>query len=99
MFNLDRGVERKRGELRMHGVQDSQGVRRAVKEIRIAKGDVLRPGRYLPSNILQHHLRRTNAESPLINRYHRAVAAQMLAPAAAFAVSHHSALAADAHLG
>ena len=64
-----------------------QRVRRAVEEIGIAEGDVLRAGRHLPANIFQHHVARHHAKNSVVHRHDRAVPAQMLAAAAGFGVS------------
>src|SRR5207253_8507704 len=59
-------------------------VTNAVKEIRIAEGDVLRPRGHLAPNVFEHHVAVDDSKHSLVNRYDWAMPAKMLASAARF---------------
>lgn len=84
MLDLDRGVVADIREFGVQGLHELERMRRAVQEIRIAKRNMLRPGRHLLAHIGHDDIHRNHAEHALIHRHHRAMAAQMFAAAAAF---------------
>ena len=80
------------GEFRGEPLNQAQGMAHAVEEIRIPEGDVPRTRGDLPADVLHHHIRLDDAEASAIDRHHRAVPAQMLAPAAGLGVADRPAL-------
>ena len=66
----------------MQRAHDPQRVRRAVEEIRIAEGNMLRAARDLLADVGEHDRGGDRAEMPLVHRHHRAMTAPVLAAAA-----------------
>src|SRR4029077_9673255 len=62
VLDLDRNVVRELRKFPMHGLDDSERVRRPIKEIRIAERDVLGAGIYLLADIFQHDIPLNDAE-------------------------------------
>ena len=60
----------------------------SVKEIWVAKGDVLRARSYLLPDVIQNHIVLDHTKHPLIDRDNRAVAARMLATSAGLRVAY-----------
>ena len=79
VLNLDGRVKSQFGKLIVHRINDATGVSGAVQEIRVTKGNVLGARRHLLTNVVQHDINRHSAEASIVNRYYRAVTAQMLA--------------------
>ena len=84
MLDLDRHVVGDIGVRRMKRLDHAHRVRRAVEEIGIAERDVLGAGRDLRVDVGEHDVRRHDAELAAVDRHHRTMPAQMLAPAARF---------------
>src|SRR5215208_6519244 len=72
---LDGSVESDGGKLRMQGARNAQCVGRPIQEIRIAKGNMLRPLIDLLADIFHYDVKRHRTKSSLINRHYRTVAA------------------------
>ena len=90
------------GELGEAGVEcadQRQGVARAVEEVRVAEGQVLRAGGNLLRHVREDHLLGDDAEAPVVDRDHRAVAAGVLAAAAGLGVAGDPLRAAHPDLG
>src|ERR1700730_15081695 len=54
VLNLNRGVVRELRKFPVHGLDDSERVRRPIKEIGVSERDVLGAGIYLLGNIFAH---------------------------------------------
>jgi len=80
-------------------LDDRQRVADAVEEVRIAEGDVLRPGAHLAADVLEHDRARDDPEAAPVHRRNRAVAAQVPASAARLGGAHDPMLVADAQAG
>src|SRR6266700_3532613 len=87
VFNLNRYIIGKLGKLRMQGLHQGDSMPNAVEKIWIAKGDVLGPSRDLLSDIRQDHITLHNPETPLIDWYNGAMAAQVLTATARLGVA------------
>src|SRR5580704_18548740 len=90
MFDLNGDVVGDRGKFFVKQFDNFQRMPDAVKKIRIAKRYMLRPGGDLAADILEHHFTLHDSKNPFIDRYNRAVAAEMLAAAAGFRRAHHT---------
>ena len=99
VLDLDRDVVGEVGMLAVERLDDWQRVADAVEEVRVAEGDVPRPGANLAADVLEHDLARDDAEAAAVHRRDRAVAAQVPAPAARLGGAHHPMLAAEAQPG
>ncbi len=84
VFDLNGHVVSYGRKLAVKCFHEFHGVTYAVKEIRIAEGDVLRPGGHLAANIFEYHIPTDNSKQSLVNRHDWAMTAKMLAAAACF---------------
>src|SRR5215475_2914905 len=84
MLNLDGDVVRDAWKFTMEFVNQFQCVTNPVKEVRIAKGNMLRDRRNLLADISHHHVATHDAKDPLVDRHDRAMPAKMLAAATRF---------------
>ena len=95
VLDLDRDVVGDAGKLARQRVDDRQRVSRAVEEVGIAEGDVLRARRHLRADVRQHDVDRHGAEPAVVDRDDRTVPAAMLAPARRLGVADNLARVAD----
>src|ERR1035437_1714032 len=82
MLDFDGDVISERREVLLHPLDDAHAVGRAVEEIRIAEGDMLRPGLHLLADVGQHNVSRNHSERPVVNGHNGTMTAEVLAAAA-----------------
>src|ERR1700720_1477529 len=82
MLHLDGHVVGQIGKLLMHSPDDTERMRRAVKEVRIPEGDMPRARRGLLANVPKNNLQRDDAKPAIVDGHHRTVPAQVLTTAA-----------------
>src|SRR5208282_1844752 len=87
VLDFDGDVVAERGKLPVERLDDFDGVARAVEEIGVAEGDVLRPGGHLLADVGQNNFGSDHAEGAAIYGNNGAVAAQMFAAARGFRVA------------
>src|SRR5208283_275320 len=87
MLDLDRYVVAKLREFAMQGFHQRYRVAHTIKEVRVAKGEVLRAGSNLLTDVREHNFAIDNPKDAVVDRHNRAVAAKMLAAAARFGVT------------
>ncbi len=87
VLDLDRDVVRQLWKLGGEAFDDRGGVTDAVEEVRVAKRDVLRAGRSLGANVGHDDVDGDDAESPVVHRHDRTMAAAMLAAATGLGVA------------
>src|SRR5260221_3813804 len=88
MLNLNGDVIRQPRKFVVKRAHDGDSMTRAIEKIRIAKGDMLRPGGYLSPDVRQHNILLYDSESAVVDRDHRAMPAEMLAAAAGFRIAY-----------
>ena len=79
VLDLDRHVVGQRREAAVQLIDDRQRVSRAVEEVGVAEGDVLRAGVDLLADVLDHDITFDDPEAPAVDRHDRTVPAQMAA--------------------
>src|SRR5690242_16974015 len=99
VFDFDGGIKRHIRKFAVHRAGDAQRVSRAVEEIGVTKGDVLRALLNLRANVGQHQFGWDGEETTMIDRSDRAVLAGMLAAARGFRIANNARLAVPFHPG
>ena len=87
MLHFDRHIIGEIGKFTVQCFDNGDSMTRAVKKIRVAKGNVLCPNCNLVANIGQHHCAPDHAKLTAIDRHNRAVAASMFAAACRFGIT------------
>ena len=87
VLDLDRSVVGQLRKFAMQRLYEFDGVRRSVKEVRIAEGNMLRSRLDLLANVGQHHIALHHAKFSFVNRDYWAMPAQVLAAAAGLGIS------------
>src|ERR1700688_689537 len=87
MLDFDGDVISERREVLLHPLDDAHAVGRAVEEIRIAEGDMLRPGLHLLADVGQHNVSRNHSERPVVNGHNGTMTAEVLAATARLRIS------------
>src|SRR4029077_17256901 len=82
VLDLDCHVVRHARKFPVKCFREFHRVTNAVKEIRIAKGDMLRPRGHLAADVLHHYVATDDSKHSLVNGHDRAMPAKMFAPAA-----------------
>src|SRR6202167_2451996 len=90
MFDLDGHVVGHAGKFRVKRRHKFERVAYPVEKVRIAKGNMLRPSRYLRADIRHHHYAINNPKHAVVNGHNGAMAAKMLAAPAGLGGSHNA---------
>ena len=86
VFNLDRSVVGQLRKFAMKCLYQFDGVCRPIKEVRVAKRNVLRSRLDLLANVSQHNVALHHTKFSFVNRDYGAMAAQVLATAAGLGI-------------
>ena len=87
VLDFRRDVKAQIGKLVVHGPNDAQRVLRSIQKVRVAVGDVFRPGAHQATDVLQDDRLGNDKEPSPIDRRDRAMQAQVQAAPARFHVA------------
>src|SRR5271170_5695197 len=90
MLDLDGHVIRHAGKFRVKRRNKLERVADPVEKVRIAKGNMLRPGCHLLPDIRHHRVAGNNPKHTVVNRHNWAMPAKMLAAPASLRRSHNA---------
>ena len=95
VLDLRRAVEGELGEALVHRLHDAQRVAAAVEEVGIAEGDVAGAELDEARDVPHHGVRADDADAPVVDSGHRAVAAPVHAAVARLDVAHEPLVASE----
>jgi hypothetical protein len=91
VLDLDGTIKGQSRKLGVHGASHTQRMGWSIQEVRITKGNVLRPRLHEPPDIFQNNFLGNSEKPPTVDRWNGTMQAEMLTATAGFDIADQAA--------